>query len=92
MVLMVAIAFIFDAAQWLVALIPYVGFFFMSCISVVAWGVFFLWLGHYGARMTAERAIVTGLAEIMPILNAAPVWTISTFLTIRSHNKALGEV
>ena len=86
MILMLVIAFLFDVSQWVL-------FPVSSVIGIIGWLFFFVWLNHYGANMfntkNIERTLATILGEFLPVINAAPILTISIYMSVRAHNKSL---
>lgn len=91
---MLAVAIFFDGAQVVLAITIVIGWI----ISGVAWITFFLWLRSLGMKWSEGRQaqkmvlLLLGatIAEIIPILNMLPAWTLfvgSTILFDRRREK-----
>lgn len=87
---MIAVALFFDGIQFaanLMTFIPFVGFILAlvvsSGVSLFAWLTFFLWFHLSGIKFDSKIAVTTVGAffiELIPLLNALPVWTLSVVL------------
>ena len=85
---MIAFAVIIDGVQafltWTV-----IGIVFTPFISIIALIVLGLSFAHYGTGMFKSRElgwIGTVVGELVPGLNALPIWTFSTVANISIHN------
>ena len=72
-----------------------IGTVFTPFISIFALMVLGLSFAHYGVSMykpaTSLRWIGTSVGEIVPGLNALPLWTFSTIITIVTHKLGTGR-
>jgi len=84
--LMMAVAGLFDGIQFLLALIPFIGIFLSSVVTVVAALVFGIWFSHNDMSIMdpkrALRFLGTMLGEFIPGVNAIPIWTSSVTYTV----------
>ncbi len=64
-----------------------VGIFLNPFIDVVAGFIFYVIMSHHGKALVSRRAVsmvVTALGEIVPIVNALPLWTGFAIYTVVS--------
>ena len=81
---MLGVALTIDGVQFLLNFIPFIGWIFVSLISIFAWLTFYLWFKLNGIPFLRGKAAllritsilsVGGIIEIIPILNDLPAWT-----------------
>jgi hypothetical protein len=80
---MVAVAIFFDALQFLVNIIPFLGWILSLMVDIFAFGTFALWFKFNKIEFTAKRNMFLGggfLLEFIPLLNSVPFWTISIII------------
>jgi len=85
--LMAITALFLDFFQGIVGAIPVVGQILSPLISIFIWLTFFVWLKLRGVTITdniKRLAIMAGgsFLEIIPIINIAPIWTITILITV----------
>lgn len=77
---MIAIAAVIDGIQFLLVLIPFIGWFISSIMSIVAAFLFGIWFSHlHVGLMRPQRILGFGgaiLGEILPFIGGGvPFWT-----------------
>lgn len=87
------VAIVGDVLQFLITLIPIIGFILSSLVSMLLYIVFWVWFRLLGVGMTEHTdtliaRIGIGIAEALPIVNALPGWTLAVALTIYATRKS----
>jgi hypothetical protein len=86
MVLMICVALLYDGAQFLLNLIPFVGWVFSSLVGIYAWLTFYVWTSvkGWGKTDTLKKWLVQGLRAwgVIPVANTIPEITIGVILSI----------
>ncbi|OGG51013.1 hypothetical protein A2763_00205 [Candidatus Kaiserbacteria bacterium RIFCSPHIGHO2_01_FULL_54_36] len=94
--LMIACAIVIDSFQFLLDLIPFVGWALAWFVSIVAALVFGIWLSHHDVSMMhhkrALRFLGTMLGEFIPVVNAIPLWTGSITYTVIQEWRSPDEI
>ena len=89
---MIVIAGVIDLIQFLLTLIPFVGWLLASIVSICAAFIFGIWFSRLGMSMLDPKRILgtlgTMLGETIPIINAFPMWTARVTYTIITERKA----
>ena len=84
---MIVIAALIDGAQFILTLVPLVGWIASWILSICAWFLFGIWFYHKGVNLfAASRALGTFgamLGEATPFINAFPWWTARVFVAVR---------
>lgn len=78
--LAIALAVLIDVFQFVLMLVPIVGWFLSSVVSVVSMFLFGIWFSHLGVGLFSEKRILgtlgAMLGEALPLANGFPLWTI----------------
>lgn len=84
--LMIAVALLYDGIQALLQIIPLMGQILSTFVGFFAFGTFYLWFKFKGFKFaTVKRAGALGggfILELIPFINALPIWTLSVLLII----------
>ena len=87
-VFMLIVAGFFDLVGLLINLIPVLGGVLLDIGTVMAGFIFFIWFKLKGANFVKPtRALGFGgglLAELIPVVNAAPAWILSVIIIVMS--------
>ncbi len=95
--LMISTALFFDAIQFFVSFIPFLGEVISVCLSVCVFLTFFLWFKFKGIKFNnlkkSSSMIIGFLIELIPIIDMLPGWTAAVVLTIITNQppKALRQ-
>jgi hypothetical protein len=86
-VLMVGVAVVIDGVQFLLNFIPFLGWIFVSLISVFAWLTFFTWYKFNGITFTDSilrfiTMVAVAIAEVLPVFNSIPAWVASVLIML----------
>jgi len=100
---MTTVALFIDGLQALLTFLI-IGFIINPLIQIFAWILFYLWFHFNDVKMLEgglRKAILFfggGILELIPIINALPVWTLTTGATIlivkqedASYNKKMAQ-
>ena len=86
-VLMVTIAVIVDFIQFLLTLIPYIGWILSMIVSICATFFFGIGFYHSGVNLFSSKMILgtlgTLVGEVAPLINGVPFWTIRALTAVR---------
>ena len=86
-VLIVTIAVIVDFIQFLLTLIPYIGWILSMIVSICATFFFGIGFYHSGVNIFSSRMILgtlgTLVGEVAPLINGVPFWTIRALTAVR---------
>lgn len=84
--LLILVAGAIDLFQFLITLIPFVGWLITPIISICAAIIFGFWFSYLGIPMLDPKRVLgtlgTMLGEMVPIINAFPMWTARVTYTI----------
>lgn len=81
---LIAVGIIVDLVQLLLTLL-FVGAALNPIIDLMAMGVFWLMLYHHGQKVLSRRAfsfVGSAIVELIPVIDAIPVWTIFAIYTV----------
>jgi len=83
---MIAIAVLVDITQFLLVLIPFVGWLLGMVLSIVASFLFGIWFSHHGVSLMSSKRVLgflgTMVGEWIPFISAAPFWTCLVAFTV----------
>ena len=86
-VLMVTIAVIVDLIQFILTLIPYIGWILSMIVSICATFFFGIGFYHSGVNIFSSRMILgtlgTLVGEVTPLINGVPWWTVRAITAVR---------
>ena len=85
--LMVGTALFFDALQFILNFIPFVGWILSFIVGIFAWLTFYTWtsIKGWGWSDTLKKIAINWgipLFEIFPVLNDLPLWTVRVAIQI----------
>lgn len=89
-VILIVIAAAFDLLQWLVSMIPIIGFLLTPLVTFIAWLWFGIWFGLLGASVirTSPLAYFGLLSlELVPLINLIPGTILMVAISIRKANR-----
>jgi hypothetical protein len=91
---LIAFGIMIDLVQLLLTFLM-VGFVLNPVLDLFAMGVFWIMLYHHGQKVLSRRGMSFGfsaLIELIPGLDAIPVWTVFAIYTVvKDHSEALSE-
>ena len=93
---MIALAGIVDFSQFILTIIPFVGWIASSVLSVCTWIFFGIWFSRKGMSLiSTSRALGTlgaMLGEAAPFINAFPWWTARIAVAVFEERHRKGAV
>lgn len=93
---MIVVAGAIDFIQFLLTLVPFVGWLITPLISICAVFLFGIWFSHYGVSLFDSKRILgtlgTTLGEMLPIIGALPMWTARVTYTIITERTTEGTL
>ena len=86
-VLMITVAAIFDFTQFVLTLIPFIGWILSPIVSICAWLLFGIWFHHVGVSLFATSRILgtvgAMIGEAVPFINGFPWWTAREVVAVK---------
>ncbi len=93
---MIICAAVIDFVQFLLVLIPFIGWLFGMFISVIASFLFGIWFSHYGVSLMSSKRVLgflgTILGEWIPFIGAAPLWSCLVAFTVITEWRTPEEI
>lgn len=93
---MIISAALIDFIQFLLVLIPFIGWALGWLASVIASFMFGMWFSHHDVSLMSSKRILgflgTLLGEWVPFINAAPLWTCLVAFTVVSEWRRPDEI
>lgn len=93
---MIACAALVDGIQFLLVLIPFIGWVLGWFLTIIAAFLFGIWFSHHGVSMMSPKRILgfggTLLGEILPFINGAPFWTSLVVYTVINEWRSPEEI
>ena len=93
---MITCAALIDSIQFLLVLIPFIGWALGWLMSVTASFMFGMWFSHHGLSLMSSKRVFgflgTILGEWIPFINAAPLWTALVTFTVVSEWRRSEEI
>lgn len=97
--LIIGVAGVIDGVQFLLNFIPFIGWIFVSLLSIFAWMTFWFWfklnnisfLKGKTALLRLAALSIGGIIEIIPIVNDLPAWIIAVaimFVVVKLEDSA----
>ena len=95
-ILMITVAAVIDFSQFILTLIPFVGWILSPLVSFCTWLLFGIWFHHLGVSLFDTNRILgtvgAMIGEAAPFINAFPWWTARVFVAITSEWRRKGAV
>ena len=86
-VLLITIAVVVDFIQFVLTLIPYIGWILSMIVSICATFFFGIGFYHSGVNLFSSKMILgtlgTLVGEVAPLVNGVPFWTIRALTAVR---------
>ena len=86
-VLLITIAVVVDFIQFVLTLIPYIGWILSMIVSICATFFFGIGFYHSGVNLFSSKMILgtlgTLVGEVAPLINGVPFWTIRALTAVR---------
>jgi predicted PurR-regulated permease PerM len=93
---MIVSAVLVDVFQFLLLIIPFVGWLIGWMASIIATFAFGIWFSHHGVSMMDPKRVLrflaTTLAEFIPVINGIPVWTVTITYTVLQEWRSPAEI
>ena len=94
--LMIAVAVAVDLVQFLLVLIPFIGWLFGMMISVIASFLFGIWFSHHGVSLMSSKRVLgflgTMLGEWIPFIGGVPLWSCLVAFTVIQEWRSSEEI
>ena len=85
--LLITIAVVVDFIQFVLTLIPYIGWILSMIVSICATFFFGIGFYHSGVNLFSSKMILgtlgTLVGEVAPLVNGVPFWTIRALTAVR---------
>jgi hypothetical protein len=93
---MILFAFVIDAIQFALTLIPFVGWVFALIVGFLAAMIFGIWCSHLGiSLMDSKRSfgfLGTILGELVPFINGMWWWTVFISYTVITERRGKTDI
>lgn len=94
--LMITVAALIDITQFLLVLIPFVGWLLGMVLSILTSFLFGIWFSHHGVSLMSSKRVLgflgTMLGEWIPFIDAAPFWTCLVAFTVIQEWRSSEEI